>query len=64
MTDIGYCCARAASGHVAETATTLMNSRRRITAPKAQEHADTCRLQQGFATGEMGFRGQFARLQF
>jgi hypothetical protein len=32
-----------------------MKSRRRITAPKAQEHADTGRLQQGFVIGEMGF---------
>jgi hypothetical protein len=35
------CCARAANGQMlAEPATTLMKSRRRITAPKAQEHAD------------------------
>src|SRR5262249_35989707 len=52
------------SGHVvAEPATTLMKSRRRITAPKAQEHADTGSLQQDFATSEMGFTGQVARQQ-
>src|SRR5262249_39593698 len=49
------CCARATSGHViAEPAKTLMKSRRRITALKAQGHADTGRLHQGFATSEMG----------
>src|SRR6516225_5110857 len=49
------CCARAASGHVtAEPTTTLLKSRRRITAPRFQEHADTDRLHQGITTGEMG----------
>jgi hypothetical protein len=31
-----------------------MKSRRRIAFPKAWDHADRFRLQQGFATGEMG----------
>ena len=55
------CCARAANGHVmAEPVTTLMKSRRRIARSKAKDHA-TMRLQQGFTTGEIGFRGQFAQ---
>src|SRR5262249_27373680 len=55
------CCARATSGHAAaDSAITLMKSRRRITAPKAQEHADSGGLQEGFTTDKMGFRGQFA----
>jgi len=38
------CCARAASGHeVADTAITLMKSRRRIALPEAQDYAD-CRI--------------------
>jgi hypothetical protein len=54
------CCARAESGHaMAEQATTLIKSRRRIAFLKAQDCADYCsqriRLQQGFATSEMGF---------
>ena len=40
---------------MAEPATTLMKSRRRIAASKAQEHTDTGGLHQGFAIGEMGF---------
>jgi hypothetical protein len=40
----------------------LALERRRMAYPKAQDYADFQRgLQQGFATGEMGFRGQFAR---
>jgi hypothetical protein len=38
-----------------------MNSRRRIACPKAYDHANSAALQQGFAVGEMGFRGQFAQ---
>src|SRR5215472_16541914 len=50
------CCARAASGHeVAEPTITLMKSRRRIALPKAGTTPTRTRLQQGFATGEMGF---------
>jgi hypothetical protein len=49
--------ARAANGHVmAEQATTLIKSRRRIACPEAQDYANNDRLHQGFATGEMGFR--------
>ena len=52
------CCARAASGHTtADPAITLMKSRRRIAAPKAQGLCGLCfgmRLQQGFTTGGMG----------
>jgi hypothetical protein len=42
-----------------------MKVRRRIAAPEAQGlcHGRT-QLQQGFATGEMGFRGKLARQQF
>ena len=40
-----------------------MKSRRRITALKAQDHADAGRLHQGFASSEMGFSDQFARQQ-
>jgi hypothetical protein len=56
-----FCCARAASGHAADPATTLMKSRRRIASPKAGTTPTRTRLQQGFATGGMGFRGQFAQ---
>jgi hypothetical protein len=38
--------------------------RRRIASLKAQDYADfQSRLQQGFAAGGMGFRGQFVRWQ-
>src|SRR6516225_2037304 len=51
------CCARAASGHeVADPAITLMKSRRRIAFTKAGTTPNRTRLQQGFTTGEMGFR--------
>jgi hypothetical protein len=51
---------RAASGHAAaDTAITLMKSRRRIAFPTASDHA-TLQLQQGFATSEMGCNNQFA----
>src|SRR5262249_36643761 len=43
--------------------TTLMKSRRRIAFPKAGTTPIGARLQQGFATSEMGFRGQFAQQQ-
>jgi len=60
----GACCALAASGHeVADPAITLMKSRRRIAFTKAGTTLNRTGLQQGFATGEMGFRGQFARQQ-
>jgi hypothetical protein len=39
---------------MAEPAMALMKSRRRTAAPKAQEHANTSQLHQGFATGEIG----------
>jgi hypothetical protein len=49
-------CARADNGHAAAPRST-MNSRRRIAHPKAQDYADfKVGLQQGFATGETGFR--------
>src|SRR6516225_11371323 len=35
------CCARAAIGHVVETAIPLMKSRRRIACPEAQDHANS-----------------------
>jgi hypothetical protein len=39
----------------------LALERRRIAHPKAQDYANfQVSLQQGFATGEMGFKGQFA----
>ena len=42
----------------------LAVERRRIAYPKAQDYADIQRrLQHRFATGEMGFRGQFAQQQ-
>jgi hypothetical protein len=58
-------CARAASGHVtAETTAALTKSRRRIASPKARNYATPPgRLQQQFATDEMGVRGQFAGQQ-
>ena len=51
---------------VAKVTIPLMKLRRRIAAPKAQGLCGLClekRLQQGFTTGEMGFRGQFAGQQ-
>jgi hypothetical protein len=58
------CCVRAASGQtVADPAITLMKSRRRIAFTKAGTTPNRTRLQQGFATGEMGFGGQFAQQQ-
>jgi hypothetical protein len=42
----------------------LTKSRRRIAHPKAKDYADfQLGLQQGFAIGGMGFRGQFALQQ-
>src|SRR6516165_1161326 len=35
-----FCCARAATDHVAETVIPLMKSRRRIACPEAQDHAN------------------------
>ena len=40
-----------------------MKSRRRIAFTEAGTTPNRMRLQQGFATGEMGFRGQFAQQQ-
>jgi hypothetical protein len=40
-----------------------MKSRRRIAFPEAKDCASLAQLQQRFATGEMGFRDQFARQQ-
>src|SRR5262249_24752515 len=40
-----------------------MKSRRRIAFTKARTTPTRTRLQQGFATGEMGFGGRFARQQ-
>src|SRR3974377_1745904 len=58
------CCARAASGQaVAEPTITLMKSRRRIAFPEAWTTPNRTRLQQGFATDEIGFDGHFARQQ-
>src|SRR5262245_34599215 len=39
MMGIARCCARAASGHTATPATSVMNSRRLIVAPRGQNHA-------------------------
>src|SRR5262249_43517890 len=39
ITGIAGCCARAASGHTAAPATSVMNSRRLIVAPRGQNHA-------------------------
>jgi hypothetical protein len=59
------CCACAASGHeAADPAITLMKSRRRIALPEAGTTPSRTRLQQGFATDEMGFRDQAAQQQF
>jgi hypothetical protein len=41
-----------------------MKSRRRIAFPEAKDRAWLVQLQQGFATGEMGFSGHVARQQF
>ena len=54
------CCARAASGQAApEPTIPLTKSRRRIASPRGLRSAPTVtyrtQLQQGFATGEMGF---------
>jgi hypothetical protein len=58
------CCARAASGHeMADPAITLIKSRRRIAFTKAGTTLTALRLQQGFATGEMGLRDQVAQQQ-
>ena len=58
------CCARTPSGQLAaEPTITLMKSRRRIGLPKAGTTPIRTRLQQGFATGGMGFRGQFGGYQ-
>jgi len=54
--DIG--CARAASGQAeADPAITLMNSRRCITAPKAQEHADNWLITAGIYVRRNGVQG-------
>jgi hypothetical protein len=53
-------------GIAAEPATALMKSRRRIAFTKALDRADYRSqriLQQGFASDEMGSRGQVARQQ-
>ena len=57
ITGIAGCCARAASGQAAAELTTPMKSRRRIAFPKVKLRDLVLQLQQGFATGEMGFRG-------
>jgi hypothetical protein len=58
------CCARKVSGHaVADPTIALTKSRRRIAFTKAGTTPNGARLQQGFATDEMGFRGQFAQQQ-
>ena len=69
ITGIAGCCARAASGHAAVAPTIpLMNSRRRIAFPKAQDHAkfglQFRRSIQEIATGEIGFKEQFALQKF
>jgi hypothetical protein len=45
---------------VADPAIILMKSRRRIAFTKAGTTTNGTRLQQGFAIGEMGFKGQVA----
>jgi hypothetical protein len=58
------CCADAASGQtVADPKITLMKSRRRIAFPKTQGRDLASQLQQGFGSGGMGVRGQFAQQQ-
>jgi hypothetical protein len=52
------------AGQAAAPAITLMKLRRRIALPEAKDRAWLVQLQQGFATGEMGFRVSFARQQF
>jgi hypothetical protein len=55
----------AVSGQTAtEPTVTLMKSRRRIAFTKAGTTLNRTRLQQGFATDEMGFRDQVAQQQF
>jgi hypothetical protein len=55
------CCVRAADDQtIEEPAIILMKSRRRIAFPKAHGPRSVRRLQQGFATGEIGFNDQFA----
>jgi hypothetical protein len=55
ITGIAGCCARAASGQAAAEPTMPMKSRRRIAFPKVKLRDLVLQLQQGFATGEMGF---------
>src|SRR5262249_41692888 len=67
-TGVAGCCARAASDQaMADPAIPLMRSRRRIAflqGPGLRRLSLTrTRLQQGFATDEMWFRGQFAQQQ-
>src|SRR5215467_5128020 len=63
ITGVADCCARAASGHaVAEPTIPLTKSRRRIAFAQGlglrRLRLTMMQLQQGFAIGEMGFRGQ------
>jgi hypothetical protein len=52
------CCARAANGQATtDPAITLMNSRRRVTAPKAQEHADNSLITSGICDRRNGVQG-------
>jgi len=55
-------CVHASDQTTTEPATPLMKSRRRLPQGSGPRQLRR-RLQQGFATGEMGFRGQFARQQ-
>ena len=58
------CCARNVRGHaVANPTIALTKSRRRIAFTKARTTPNRTRLQQGFSTGEMGFRGRVAGQQ-
>jgi hypothetical protein len=55
------CCAGAAGGQATkEPAIIFTKSRRRIGFPKAHGPRSVRRLQQGFATREIGFNDQFA----
>ena len=60
--NLAACCARAVSGQAAVPPTNVMKSRRRIAFTEAGTTPNRTQLQQGFATGEMGF-SQFARQQ-
>jgi hypothetical protein len=63
MTGRAVYCARVAIGHAVQTAIALKKSRRRIKAPKVQEHADYSLITSGIWDGRNGVLGSFARQQ-